>query len=282
MPGKAMIRLTPRRWDFVEDPALQTILRQDYEELRRLVRAGADKSAVVLSGTLVEALLAGLLSNEKEAARQAWKERNGGRTPAPFEEWTLYPLIQAAVKLEKLDGASEILAGALKDFRNLIHPLAQTRKSIVLTKGTVTTAVALLVGVLDYVESARTRETVQRLEAWVVARGLVPSFTPAQAYMPKLYIDGEAHTLFALRRNRVQIRFGRLKRSNSQFKYRAVREALRQRLNKVGFNLKPSAINAFPSVPLERLTVPGACEAFMETLDWSMAIIQSPQNSLTA
>jgi len=223
MARKLIIHLTPRRWDFVADPALREIVSRDYEELRRLIRIGADKSLVVLSGTIVEALLAGILSKDKEAAIQAWKEKNPGKEPKPFNEWTIYQLIQAAVRLGILDGSNEILASALQNFRNLIHPLVMERKSITLNSGTVSTAVSLLVSVLDFVETGRTQEVVDRLKGWVALRGLEPTQTSAGAYLPKLYVDGEAFTLFSQRKNKLHIRFGRLMRSNSPFKIRAKR-----------------------------------------------------------
>jgi len=204
--------LAARRWDFIDDPMLQDILRRDYDELRRLVRRRADKSVVVLSGTIVEALLAGLLSKDKEAAIQALRRKSGNREPKPFAEWTLYPLIQAAVELKLLDGNAEIQASALKDFRNLIHPLVQERMLAVLNAGTVNTALALLVSVLDHLESQRTRAVKKGLEQWTVSRGLTPTWTATHGYLPKLYVNGEAFTLFLISsKHRLQIRFGRLR-----------------------------------------------------------------------
>ncbi len=277
MARKLIIHLTPRRWDFVDDPALREIVSRDYEELRRLIRRGADKSVVVLSGTIVEALLAGILSKDKEAAIQAWKDKNPGKEPKPFNEWTIYQLIQASVRLGILDGSTEILASALQNFRNLIHPLVMERKSITLNSGTVSTAVSLLVSVLDFVETGRTQEVVDRLKGWVALRGLVPTLTSTGAYLPKLYVDGEPFTLFSQRKNKIQIRFGRLKRSNSPFKIRARREELRQRLNGIGLNLPSRVIDALPSIPLEYLAAPGRCEAFIKVLDWMVAIIKNTQ-----
>jgi len=269
-------RLAQRDWGFVSDPTLQGILRRDYEELRRLARLRADKSIVVMCGSIMEAFLASLLSQDIPGAEQALKEKLPGKSIPPFEQWNLYTLIQAAVKLGYLDGSTEIQATVIKDYRNLIHPLLQYRKAVALNSGTVNAALSLLDGVLDSVEKTRVNDVLESIRSWAERNGFISAWTPAETYLPELHVDGEKYTPLAVRKDhKIQIRFGNFKGKLSDLRYPKVREEMRQKLNRIhGFNIPRSAIHKLPAVPIEPLIDPQARNNFLQTLDWMVSIIR--------
>ncbi len=133
---------------FILDPALRSSLRLDSHEATRALAAGQWKSATVMAGSVVEALLLAALSHcETARAREAAKISK--RYPVDqkavkdrLESWSLYPLIAAAEGLEIISQDTAKLATLARGFRNLIHPGRAQRAGVSADKGTSYTALA--------------------------------------------------------------------------------------------------------------------------------------------
>ncbi len=98
-------------FDFISDRELREGLAGDHSEMLRCAEQEAWKAVYVLSGSIIEALLVAYLSAAPVAG--------GGKDPL---EMTFGELIAAAKKAGALSQRSVELSGALKEYRNLIHP----------------------------------------------------------------------------------------------------------------------------------------------------------------
>lgn len=139
--------LTQQNWNFITDKELKTIIARDYQELGNLLQINANKSIIVLCGSIMEASLVSVLKEHDEKAKQFFQEEYG-KSPGKTESWTLYQLITVANKLGFLDNDTKRQADILRDYRNLIHPAAEIRKATSLDNELIDVQVALLKRVL--------------------------------------------------------------------------------------------------------------------------------------
>ncbi len=119
------------RW--LSDPSFRDIVQRDYRELAtKLVPDGAWKSAVVMAGSIVEAVLVDLVFNDPVRLAEAKKPANVPKyqdnTPKPEKKWVLQDLIFVATKIgliptERANTFDQIL----RDYRNFVHPRKEIR-----------------------------------------------------------------------------------------------------------------------------------------------------------
>ena len=115
---------------FVEDPALQTVLREYYRQTQAALSSDCYLGAIVGCGSVVEGLLTwALLRKEKEALKssKACKDKQG--QAKPLKEWGLSGLIDVSVELELIGTTAKQACWALKDFRNFVHPYNVLKQS---------------------------------------------------------------------------------------------------------------------------------------------------------
>ena len=117
---------------FVRDPALRKQLQADRQEMLRVREVKAWKSCVILCGGLLEGMLVDVLGRDVEAARAALSE-SGESPPKDFEMWRLTDYVNVARELGMLPKGAIHLGHALKEFRNLNHPMRQLREGLQLT-----------------------------------------------------------------------------------------------------------------------------------------------------
>lgn len=124
--------------EFVDDEGLRGQLRVDMTEAFDAERNGDWKSAMVLAGSVIEALL--LWSLEKFTRDQinaAYPETTKGRLrDLDPKEWTLGPYIGAAHALALIDDDTRDQARLAQNFRNLIHPGRAARLGEQCNRGT--------------------------------------------------------------------------------------------------------------------------------------------------
>jgi len=112
---------------FVSDVKLKEIIQRDYEEVQKVRSVNAVKATIVLSGSLIEALLLDSLIKDEQKATTSIK--------APpkkiLSEWNLNELIIVARDLGIIssDAASRFI-DPIRDFRNLIHPGKEKRSKM--------------------------------------------------------------------------------------------------------------------------------------------------------
>ena len=108
-----------KKFSFVADSRIASILQRDYEELQRLDPDRHVKSVLVLSGGIIEGLLFdALVSNESYTFEQACNE-------------TLKNMIYPALK-EKIIRQDK-LTDVLRSYRNLIHPAREVKDALKFT-----------------------------------------------------------------------------------------------------------------------------------------------------
>lgn len=105
-------------FDFITDDEFRIILKRDYEELQGCFSNKLYKSVIVLSGSIVEAVLADHFINNPTEGLNKKKILN----------LSLHQLISHAKKENLIDNQIENLSDVIKDYRNLIHPGREKRK----------------------------------------------------------------------------------------------------------------------------------------------------------
>lgn len=122
----------PKSFDFIQNNDLKLIIERDYKELVHILMPdGAWKSTVILSGSILEAILYDQLSsptymNLAEACTSAPKYQD--RTVKPIEKWKLAEMITVAEKINCLPPQrAKSIDQVLRDYRNFVHPLVEIR-----------------------------------------------------------------------------------------------------------------------------------------------------------
>lgn len=105
-------------FEFISDKKFQELLERDYQELESCIRVKATKSVLVLSGSIIEALLI-------EFFLQFLPTHF---TREKIFKLTFQDLLDLAEKETLLTQREKNLAWVIKDYRNLIHPGKEIRK----------------------------------------------------------------------------------------------------------------------------------------------------------
>jgi len=118
-------------FNFLSDPDLKLLIIKDYEEAISSLQGRNYKATVILCGSISEAILVDVLIQNPPS----------GVTTNQLLQYNLNPAIQA-VKNNGLITNNELLAllQPLKDYRNLIHPGRQKRRSIAINSSIATIA----------------------------------------------------------------------------------------------------------------------------------------------
>jgi hypothetical protein len=150
-----------RSFTQIFDPDLRAIIVRDYRELSvSLFPAGAWKSAVVMAGSILEAILYDLLTigptlpEKAMACRYAPTKRGGVKNilnDAPEDTWTLNDLIKVAVELGILPPQrAATINQVLRDYRNFVHPRKERLAGHACKEGEAMSARGALEGVCDH------------------------------------------------------------------------------------------------------------------------------------
>jgi len=158
-------------FDFVTDESLREALESDARELDHCLKAGAHKAVHVLSGSIVEAVLADHL------IAIGYEDPKG----SDVLELDLGQLVTAAKSTKALSARTADLASVVRSYRNLIHP-----GRVVRLKERVSADTAAIANHL--VEVVAEEVAAQKRSAY----GLT-----AQQIVAKLELDPSAMTIFA-------------------------------------------------------------------------------------
>ena len=105
-------------FDFISDAGFKDILIRDFEELKKCHEAKASKSILILSGSIIEAILVDyFLSFMPE-----------NLTDKKILKMDLFSLIELAFDQKLISSSSKDLSTVIKNYRNLIHPGREIRK----------------------------------------------------------------------------------------------------------------------------------------------------------
>ncbi|MCG8838984.1 DUF4145 domain-containing protein [Tenacibaculum dicentrarchi] len=105
-------------FDFISDKNFRELLIRDYQELKNCIESKSIKSVLVLSGSIIEAVLTEYFIQFPP----------NGKTEPQILSSTLNNLIEWAVQEGVISEKEKNLAGVVKDYRNLIHPGREIRK----------------------------------------------------------------------------------------------------------------------------------------------------------
>ena len=148
-----------RDFSFICDGDLKSIIQRDYLEFNNiLIPDNAWKSAVVLSGSILEAVLYDVLENPKYytqalAATKAPKDRSGVVIDLKTKEWKLINLINVAEEIGVLPTArANAIDQILRDYRNFVHPKKELRSQFPCTEAEAFLAKGALDSVLNHFE----------------------------------------------------------------------------------------------------------------------------------
>jgi hypothetical protein len=112
---------------FVKEPGLRDIIERDYVEIQRAYISECWKSVVIVSGGSIEAILLDRLLQDSTSAAAA---KNAPSGKSDLSRWDLAELIKVAVELKLVEPSAEILANAVRQYRNLVHPGNELRNKL--------------------------------------------------------------------------------------------------------------------------------------------------------
>jgi hypothetical protein len=121
-------------FDFIKNKELVRILMRDYMEIVKCIKSGCWKSAIILCGSDIEAILYDLLKQNEPSALSSKSAPKFKGNVLPLEEWKLNSLINNASELTLVSKGIEGLTHTAREFRNLIHPLKEINEGYRLEK----------------------------------------------------------------------------------------------------------------------------------------------------
>jgi hypothetical protein len=149
----------------VTGDSLREIVTRDIEELRNAVAAGLSKCVMLLAGSILEGVLVDVLDRNRALAASYMKKR---RFP---EDASLQDLVSIAGDAALLDAprhlltpTSVVLAHAVTDHRDLIHPHAEVRGRILVDETTARGVLHLLTVVARDLMEAKGRGDITAYE----------------------------------------------------------------------------------------------------------------------
>lgn len=129
-PELAEVQDTPvtqiKEFIFIQNPKLREIIERDYQEIQRAFVAQCWKSALILAGGLIEAILLDGLEQKRDLALAS---SNAPKKP-DLSKWDLSNLIEVSVELQLVTSGVEKLSHPIREFRNLVHPGNELRKKL--------------------------------------------------------------------------------------------------------------------------------------------------------
>lgn len=120
----------PEFSSFIHDTTLEEILKNRWEEAQTAVHAKCYLSAVIMMGSILETcLLSAVTSNMREANQSQSAPQTAQGKPKLFREWSLSDLITVAHDCEWIQPDTKDFSHALREYRNMVHPMKQKEKA---------------------------------------------------------------------------------------------------------------------------------------------------------
>lgn len=104
-------------FDFIADQKFKNLLIRDFGELQECVKNNSSKSVLILSGSIIEAVLIEYFTHNLPV----------GKTATQVMKMTLADLIDEAREVNLISSKTKELSTVVKNFRNLIHPGREIR-----------------------------------------------------------------------------------------------------------------------------------------------------------
>ena len=118
--------MVPDFQKLTSDRVVTANLRARWEETQRCIAAQAHLATILLLGSILEGVLTVVIkANPAEANRSSKSPKDSSGKPKPFREWSLNDCIEVACDCGWLQGDRLRFSHALRESRNLIHPMLQ-------------------------------------------------------------------------------------------------------------------------------------------------------------
>lgn len=111
------------QFHFVKDKGLRDIVERDYPELLTAFAASCKKSALVLAGSIIEAIL---LDYVQQNLTNALKTKVAPKSSDPLR-WSLEELINVSTELKAELTPLQTMSHAIRRYRNLVHPAVELK-----------------------------------------------------------------------------------------------------------------------------------------------------------
>lgn len=153
-----------RQFPYITNPQMKEIIERDYRELtQRAYPGGSWKSSVILAGSILEGVLADVLTKDATATAAAMAATNAPNLPRWAgsgkkditlldyrNQWSLDDFIKVACELRILPYDNEdAIHLVLRKFRNLVHPRLELQSGLQVSKAQATACVGMLDVILD-------------------------------------------------------------------------------------------------------------------------------------
>lgn len=132
-----------QNFDFISNPQFKYLLERDFNELNNCIEINASKSVLLLSGSIIEAILIDFFLNNLPQEK----------TKAKVLKMGLGELIEEAIKIELISNKIRDLSTVIKSYRNLIHPGREIRLKEEFDKDTANVAYSLVKMILKEVKN---------------------------------------------------------------------------------------------------------------------------------
>ena len=144
-----------RPFNFILDQELRSIIERDYRELSVfLFPMGAWKSCVIMSGSILEAILYGTLRSPKFVQQANASSKAPKGKDIHKEEWRLQNLIEVAADIGVIpQQRADTIDQVIRDYRNFVHPNKEIRSAHPCTEAEALLAKGALDGICNYLEN---------------------------------------------------------------------------------------------------------------------------------
>ena len=147
------------KFAYVADADARADLRSDIGAALRAYAVADYKTATVMGGTVLEAVLLHRVVHLKDLARNSAikavvKVRPKAETPLKSdpENWTLENLVDVALEASEIDPDTHKIAHAVRNFRNLIHPGRAIRRGEKCSRGEAMSALGAMLRLVERFE----------------------------------------------------------------------------------------------------------------------------------
>lgn len=106
-----------QNFEFIQDHKFKRILIRDYGEVNNCIKAKAYKSVLVLSGSIIEALLLEFLTSNPPT----------GYTKSKINKLKFIELIDLSEQIDLISKTTKDLSSVIREYRNYIHPSKELR-----------------------------------------------------------------------------------------------------------------------------------------------------------
>lgn len=132
---KEKIENAKKKTNNISDTKLAKLLRRDCEELVINSENKAWKSVLIISGSIIEAILLEETKKDNSKAESVYRNKFPKSNKKSLDEWVLHELIKVCNDLGILTDGEQDLLNIIKNYRNLIHPGKEIRdKDIEITE----------------------------------------------------------------------------------------------------------------------------------------------------